>query len=99
MLRSSIGVAKVHFGSNPVSHELFEFFDVGEPALVGSRPDDFVIDTYLEHPARAGYQGELADHALERGQQLLLPSRLLEVANGIECSTRFLFGDSFASRR
>ena len=59
-------MAKVHFGSNPVSHELFEFFDVGEPALVGSRPDDFVIDTYLEQPARAGYEGDLTDHALER---------------------------------
>ena len=60
-------MAKVHFGCNPVSHELFDFFDLGESALVGSRPDHFMIGTYLEHASRAGYEGELADHALERG--------------------------------
>jgi hypothetical protein len=42
-------MAQVLAGSDPIPHQLLEFFDFGKPALLGSGPHGVIADTNLEN--------------------------------------------------
>lgn len=71
LLRSAIRMAEGSFGCNPVSDELFKFFDLRETTLFLSRPEDVMIDPDFKDASHPGYECEFPDFVLERGQQLL----------------------------
>ena len=70
-LLALVGVAEVFFGSDLVSDELFEFFDVGEAALCRARPEELVVYVDLEDSACARTKGNFADFRDEGREKFL----------------------------
>ncbi len=52
---------------NTIAYKLFQLGDLRKATLTGTRPDNLVVDTNLEHSACAGNQPKLTDLASKSG--------------------------------
>jgi hypothetical protein len=70
-LTVAVGMSEIPVGSNPVPNQLLDFLGLGKTSLLLPRPDQFTVDTHLEHAACPGNQGDLSQLGIECGQQFL----------------------------
>lgn len=64
-------MSQVLIWGDAVAYHLFKFFDVGEAALLGARPDELAINVDFEDAAGPWLEGESGDFLFEGGQQFL----------------------------